>query len=140
MSEEVTDQLDVFMSKVNTAVDLISEKLVDVAPDALDAILTLVWSKGIYGIVSGLIILALSYVCGSIGLKLYKRADELNKTPEYKYATPIEYIHAFFFWFVSFVLLVVSFAKLIGYTTWLSVFYPEGVLALKALSAAGIYL
>jgi len=135
MSEEIIakDNLDDFFGKINEAVDMVSAQLIEVAPEAADALLTLVQFKGIFELAVGFLCLAM--VCA--GVYFLRRGVVLCQ--EYK-----TFDKGMFLAVPSAMVIFFSGIFAIGalsqFYNWLAAFYPVGALSLKALEAVGITL
>lgn len=142
MSEttELQEGVDGFFDRLNEAIDIVSEKLVEVAPEAAEAVLNLVQAKGIFHLVVAapfvLGALVALFLVWSFTLKYHKQKKE-----EGEYYDPfIPFFPAGCATAVLLVCFFVAFFKGWTFYNWLSAFYPEGAIAFKALQAAGIDL
>lgn len=136
-----TETVDVFLGKLIQAADVVTAKLIEVAPDAANAILTLVQAKGVFSLsksgllmITGISLLVAwrKYVWPWISIK----EQELSPYDKGMYKALYGYIPS-----AVFILIILfGFFSLLSFYKWVSVFYPEGAIALKALEAAGIEL
>lgn len=132
MTEVQTDNVDAFFEKLNQAADVVTQKLVAVAPEAAEAMLSLVQAKGAFDLgISTLFILA-SIALAKVAIKTCKKAFETHFEP---------LIPAFMVTGVlSAISLITGGAGFINFYNWVAAFYPEGAIAMKALEAVGIDL
>jgi hypothetical protein len=133
---EKTDNIDVFFGKINEAADIVSAKLVAVAPEAAEALLNLVQFKGVFDLASGVALGCLCCVLIKFGVNRMGLAAEITKEHGDRYSNNEEMT-----WqavgAVSFVVAaftgVGSLISVLSFYPWLAAFYPEGAIAMKAL-------
>ena len=125
-----------FFDKLTEVTGALTEELVNVAPSVAEALLTLVQVKGVFHISIGLLALFGVYKAFNMlkTVKFCESRNSLDLTESVNDAMKL----------VFGVLLILSFAFIslfnLQFYHWISAIYPEGALALKALSAAGIDL
>lgn len=135
IEETALQGIDGFIERLNQAADVITSKLIEVAPDATEAILNLVQFKGIFEIgvsavwlVTSLVLLILHFkIIWPWSVKYIDEADGISLVANLA-LVPIGFF------------IVDSSISFFNFYNWLSAFYPEGALALKALEAVGIDL
>ena len=136
--ENTTDapqNIDVFIGKLNTAIDAISEQVIKVAPDAAEMIVGLVQFKGAFSLAVGLILIALLFVFMKICTKrLFSWSYKHDDNTGLCWAVT-SFAHMPFILFAAHGL-----GKVLSFNNWLSLLYPEAALAYKALEAVGVYL
>lgn len=134
ITEVATDNIDTFFSKLNEAADVVTEKLVDVAPEATEAILNLIQFKGVFNLVLGgvFFLMLVATICTIFTAKV----DD-----DYDPASFRDGVKIYGGMIVAFPLFIATLeVGFLSFYNWLSAFYPEGALALKALEAVGITL
>ena len=142
MTTEILEvsELDTFFEKINAAVDIVSTKLVEVAPEAVDALLTLVWAKGFHGLVEGffylLIVLGLVKLL-TVLVTRFKAELEKDDCEATLFFLGLASVVT---GFTTVIFTVGTLCRITDFYNWLSVLYPEGAVAMKALEAAGIVL
>lgn len=140
LKDKAYEGVDGFFTKLTEAADIVTEKLIEVAPEAAQAVLNLVQFKGIFSLLAASILLAGLTIAVRKMWKwlLVKREDGTNHLLyEMEGAVVLPWLGfslLFFAWFVVFM------DDFLSFYNWLSAFYPEGAVALKALQAAGIDL
>lgn len=126
-----------FFDKLTEATTIISTKLIEAAPEAADALLSIVQLEGLFVLSSTTFILAVILATG-LKVAFSTLAWAKKYSEENRNADGAE----FFIPALSFLLtalIAFCFAvPLFVFYNWLSVFYPEGAIALRALEAAGI--
>lgn len=137
MTDVKTDNVDAFFEKLNQAADVVTQKLVAVAPEAAEAMLSLVQAKGIFDLTVSVVILGFSLVMATISASSFKKAfvEDSDCFANEVYVA-ISAISAAFC-LVSF---IVGGARITNFYYWVAAFYPEGAIAMKALQAVGISL
>jgi len=134
LEEKAAEGVDGFFDKLSGAMDIVGEKLIDVTPEAAEHLLNLVQFKGIFGISKAGIVLAIVATLATWSwLKLKRYASSGNSTVDEICAwatcnTALTVVSGF-------VLMI-----FLDFYNWISAFYPEGAIALKALEAVGINL
>jgi len=134
IKEKALEGVDGFFTKLTEAADIVSAKLVDVAPEAAEAVLNLVQFKGVFDIGVGAVLALLSFV--SVKKLLIPGCQKLIED-EY---CGIGLVMAMFGGAAAFITGLFSLIQLLTFYIWLSAFYPEGAIALKALQAVGVDL
>lgn len=137
--QNIDEKLDTFLGKVIDAAETVSAKLIDVAPEVADSLLMLVQAKGIYEIGTSFLFTIISLSVFVWLIKSRTKVLEYNDTLErYEQGMPV------IFWVISsaitLFILICFFSSLFNFYDWVSAFYPEGAVAIKALKAAGIEL
>lgn len=133
MDNNVTENIDEFFGKISEAADIVTEKLVEVTPEAADALLSLVQAKGIFDLATATpVILCLIWA----SIILMKKSIKFYQADENPMFVPAG-ASALMLGFVAF---AVSCETILNFYIWASVFYPEGAVAMRALEAAGITL
>lgn len=130
IEESVTNGLDMFFTKLTDAADIVSTKLVEVAPDAAYALLHLVRFKGIFDLSLGALLLLMGLILCTKALEFMKRDDE---DPTFDILGALLAV-------VSFVVFLSGMVEILSFYNWVAALYPEGAIALKALEAVGITL
>lgn len=131
VAAKTQESMDAFFSKLTEAATVVTEKLVEVAPDAAEAMLNLVQFKGVFGLVLGLVFAIGLFV--SIRMLSKVRFDEYNDPDSPKSA--VNLVGGIAGSVVSTAGVLIN---LFPFYNWLAAFYPEGAIALKALEAVGI--
>ena len=138
IDEVAAEGIEGFFTKLTEVTDTLTDKLVDIAPEAADALLSLVQFKGVFHIVSPFLILITILAVGVFSVKrLYKWAGKFDMNPADE---GLQYVPMCVVGGLTIILSGVHFFKLFNFYNWLSAFYPEGAIALKALEAVGIDL
>lgn len=138
MTQEVTktttENIDAFFGKLTEAADIVTAKLVAVAPEAAEAILRLVQFKGVFTLATDVIVaFALFLVTNKYAPPLLKWA----KDDEYN---PLPFAVILIAGIIGGILTIAVIIDLATFYNWVSAFYPEGAIALKALEAVGVSL
>lgn len=132
MTEVQTDNVDAFFEKLNQAADVVTQKLVAVAPEAAEAMLSLVQAKGVFDVVISALFILASLVLAKITIKTCKKAFETAFEP----LIPTFMITGV----ISAILFITGTLGVLDFYNWVAAFYPEGAIAMKALAAVGIEL
>lgn len=134
IEETTIEGIDGFFTKLTEAAEIVTQKLIAVAPDVAESLLNLVQAKGIFdlsvGLMSFISLTALSAWSWS------KLASFPEGSPWSDLGIP---------WLIGNVLVTLValgalFGDVLNFYSWVAAFYPEGAIALKALEAAGISL
>lgn len=142
--EKVHEGVDGFFTKLTEAADVVTEKLIEVTPEAADAILNLVQFKGVFYITVPAIVLALWIGLIVNGIKFLRNVNpEIWGIAEYDGAagdiTRI-FVQGGVCFAMFFPSVIWAIPSILSFYNWLSALYPEGAIALKALQAVGIDL
>ena len=138
-NEQITEGVDGFFDRLNDAVDILTEKLIEISPEAADALLNLVWVKGVFGLASAVAALVLFFGILVFFYRLWRVGftDQLSVIE----ANTAAFVFGGAGALGSGLLVIkIFFHDFLNFYTWLSIFYPEGALAYKALQAVGIDL
>lgn len=137
LEQKTLEGIDGFFTKLTEATDIVSAKLVEVAPDAAEAILGLVQIKGIFSLVNEFAWFAVFFL---LTRWLYGVSRKRFNEGEYEhYDVPI-FIFAGAGAGVAGVFSLCMLGKFLRFYDWLAAIYPEGAVALTALNAVGINL
>lgn len=137
LEEKALEGVDGFFTKLTEAADIVTAKLIEVTPDAAEAILNLVQFKGIFTIVSSLpFVILIPIVAWHLFFRLHKWIQD---EPGY-YDRGVAYVPAAFVSIPVGLIWAAFVVDFISFYNWLSALYPEGAIALKALEAVGINL
>lgn len=132
------DGLAVFVDKLNTAADIITSKLIEQAPEALESILNIIQYKGIFDLATAFVLVCV-FAPLSVFFAKVARDGLLDK-----YDTPLDSEFAGIVFGILFSLAIagaiIFSGRIFDFNLWLASFYPEGALALKALNSVGIEL
>lgn len=136
VATKTQESMDVFFSKLTEAATVVTEKLIEVAPDAAEALLNLVQFKGFFSLAVGAALLIGTLVCLNVIRSV--KWEETRYSSGSEPATATDWLK-----FIGGITLGISFLfgaaiLLFSFYNWLSAFYPEGAIALKALEAVGI--
>lgn len=138
MSEETavaaTENIDAFFGQINEAISIFSAKVIEVAPEAAEAILSLVQFKGGFNIAVGVLFLIATVAVFKFGF-----LSGISDLREDEYSG-IGLFKAMAGGFIAFVSGFITCVYLLSFYNWVSAFYPEGAIALKALEAVGVSL
>lgn len=135
--EDKYEGIDGFFTKLTEAADIVTEKLIDVAPEAAEAILNIVQFKGAFNLVlSGLLILLIPIVA----FQAWSKAIKFVRSKNGSYFSDIVYMPLGLATVIAFIPWIIAFSEGWSFYNWLSAFYPEGAVALRALEAVGINL
>lgn len=138
--EEITTEIltgvDGFFDKLTEATEIISGKLIEVAPDAANALLNLVQFKGIFNlIVPSLFFFTFLFLVIN-GLKWLTEVDDLEDD-----ANCVRlFVQGITCFITGIFSLLWAVPNMLSFYNWLSALYPEGAIAFKALQAVGIDL
>jgi hypothetical protein len=127
--------MDVVFDKLLTATDTITQKLIEVAPEAANAILNLVQFKGAFLLIS--CVVGISGIFCTVRYCL-KKVHKHFETSRHKQDIILGVCMICGILFGTTFIYCVS--ELLSFYNWLSAFFPEGAIAFKALEAAGIDL
>lgn len=134
--------LEGFFTKLTEVTDELTTKLFDVAPEAAEALLSLVQFKGFFYLISSSLTMVICYL--SIRYLLTKKTEINIASNSYDiFAT---WGDCFKFWTLAipvgvlFIISLCSVGNLLSFYNWLSAFHPEGAIAIQALQAVGIDL
>lgn len=137
IEEKTLEGVDGFFTKLTEAADIVTQKLIEVAPDAAEALLKLVQVKGGFNLVSEFLWVTVYFL---ITRWLYNTGKKFYNGGGYSDTDIPIFVCSFFAAVVPGILTLVMLADFLKFYDWLSVFYPEGAVALMALEAAGIKL
>lgn len=132
MTDVQTDNVDAFFEKLNQAADVVTQKLVAVAPEAAEAMLSLVQAKGIFDLVISALFILAACMLAKITIKTCKKVFETDS----EHLIPA-FVVTGVFSAISFITGGIGF---LNFYNWVAAFYPEGAIAMKALEAVGIEL
>lgn len=130
------------LNKLTNVAEYLTGKLVDVAPEALDAILNLIRFKGAFEIGMALMLLFawLWTLCNYYGFfKTLDKAFWDSSTGEESHKVFRLFAQGFLLFLLS-VITVFNVWGAFAFDNWLALLFPEGTLALRALEAAGLQL
>jgi len=137
IEETTLKGLDTFFTKLTEAADVVTQKLIEVTPEAADAILNLVQFKGIFELSTGFLVFIIP-----LGLVLWswlKFKKYVSCTTGSNFCGEIAVL-----WLggniITTIITIIAFISVLDFYNWLSAFYPEGAIAFKALEAVGINL
>lgn len=137
MEEQTKETLMTFVDKLAEAGTIVTDKLIEVAPDVAQSLLMLIQFKGIFDIILNIIAFLVFSTITAIVFNFRKKVYELTED-SYEKEAP-----RFFYWLVFFILPTISiilFFNIFNFYNWVAAFYPEGAVAIKALEAVGITL
>lgn len=139
IENEIIETVGSFSEKLIEASEVVTTKLIEVAPDVADAMLMLIQAKGIWEITTDFLIT----VPFLLPLFFYKTI--FNKTKEWEedlcsYDKGFYHASAFTLIALSSFISFICVCDIFNFYNWVAAFYPEGAVALKALEAAGISL
>lgn len=134
IEQKTLEGIDGFFNKLTEATDIVATKLIDVAPEAAEALLNLVQFKGIFNVTASLLVTFFLILCAA---KIAPRLIKWAKEDEYNPAPLIIMVVGGLGWVVMFASSLICF---LSFYNWLAAFYPEGAVAFKALAAVGIDL
>ena len=135
IKEATLEGIDGFFTKLTEAADIVTAKLVEVAPEAAEGLLNLVQFKSGFEIIVGLFwTLPLMLYLAFLLKPSIKHFKNNKHDMEEQFAVIIMPI------IILSLPTIISFLYLLHFETWLGLFYPEGYIALKALEAVGISL
>tara|TARA_R110000764_G_scaffold14143_3_gene40581 strand:- start:5552 stop:5983 length:432 start_codon:yes stop_codon:yes gene_type:complete len=143
MSEElektVIETVSTFSEKLIEAAGVVSTKLIEVAPDVADAMLSLVQIKGLWEVTTGLVYLMIFLTPLFFSKRIWSKVCAYESNQDC-YRTGGAYV----FFVLGFgALSILSFIRLtvlLDFYNWISIFFPEGAIALRALSSVGVEL
>lgn len=134
--EAFQEGLDGFLDRLNNAIDVTTEKLLEVAPEAAELILTLVQLKGGFTLITSFLSIAIAVIlCKKYTATLWNWGQEHGDNSE-----GFSLIPCVFLVIACLVAFIAGLCNLLYFYNWLSLILPEGAIALKALEAAGIDL
>lgn len=137
----MTDNIDDFLGKLNQAADIVTEKLIDIAPEAAEGLLNLVQAKGIFDIAVGLLIaIPLAILC-VFCLRMYR--DSGRVIDQNGWDIPegdVQFTMILMFVVSAGIGIVTLSIRVVNFYNLVAAFYPEGAIALKALEAVGVEL
>lgn len=126
-----------FLNGLTNAATMVSQKIMEIAPDVADALLNLVQFKGIFSLITAAVFLTGAAVFYFKGV--YPKISKWAKDNE-RESDGFSWV-VFAILSAPFGLLIVgNTIDLFSFYSWISAIYPEGAIALKALEAAGINL
>lgn len=120
------------LPKIESRIEELSIKLeeiiIDKAPEAWNATLTVVQIDGFREILSGIFILILSGLSFWIGLKFLRKVNFFKDDDDSGFG-----FSGVIAWIISAILLIISTVELLSIWTWTAIFNPELVIAKKIL-------
>lgn len=142
MSEEIKQKalegIDGFFTKLTEAADVVTAKLIEVTPEAAEAILNLVQFKGAFTLLKLSIPLVFF---ATFSIWCWRRFYLFIESGGGRSSNSGDLEAACFFWCaIATVPAIVSALAFLNFYHWVAAFYPEGAIALKALQAVGIEL
>lgn len=139
MKEEVKDTFIAFTDKLAEAGTLVTQKLIDVAPDVADSILNLVRAKGIFDISFDVILFLMSLSITIILINKWGKVKSFDDEYHSVLYGPEIKIYSLFC-VASVAVSVVSFLSIFNFYNFVAAIMPEGAIAMKALSSVGLEL
>ena len=139
MTEELKEPLMNFADKLAEAGMMVTDKLIEVAPDVAESILKLVQIKGIFEISYDVIVFGTLSIVIALMVKNWKRLDEWSDNIRSDDGAAVMGVYNFLLILLA-VVTFFNFLSIFDFYNWVAAFYPEGAIAIRALEAVGITL
>lgn len=140
--ESATPNIDAFVGKVNSALDVITTQIIDVAPKAADLLLRTIQFKGIFEVVVGFVFLLVTVTLGWLVRNAIRKliAQEADKSANNEASEVANMFVACAGSVAAVGFGIATISYLCSFEAWVAAVFPEAALAMKALAAVGVNL
>ncbi len=139
-TKAVTESMDVFFDKLGTYADKLADSMVEKAPEAYNALLTLIQFKSGFDLLVNLLFIVLFVGASFVWFWGVLPKSRVAANESAWWSGEIIFFTGYLPIIIFSICAFVNLCLFLNFKAFLGLFYPEGYLALKALEAVGIYL